>query len=122
MRFSELKPITSKEEQEALVKAAEEDNHCPVFASHYLNRERDGIVGFAGLEDYVPFVHIWTHTKKMAAPDSFSVLNAIENYLRLKKKKGLIIPAHSTSTFNGHLQRAGYAKLFDTTIFFKPLT
>lgn len=120
MRFTELLPIRSEEEFTAVKEAALKDNHLPLWASHYLRREKL-ITGFVGLEDYVPFVHLWSHTKEMAAADSFSMLNAVENIMRYKGKRGLIIPAHSSSTFSNHLTRVGYNKMFDTTIYFKPL-
>jgi len=120
-RFTELVPIRTQEEFAIVQKAATEDNHLPLWASHYMRRGVDGITGFAGLEDYYPFVHLWSHTKKMAAMDSFSMLNGMENYLRCKGKRGIIIPAYAGSTFIGHLARAGYTQMFDTTIHYKAL-
>ena len=121
MRFTELTPIRSQAEFDELSRASALDNHIPLWASHIMRRQHDGITGFAGLEDHVPFVHLWSHTKKMAAADSFSMLNGMENYLRLKGKRGLIVPAHFTSTFTDQLPQAGYTRMFDTTIYFKPL-
>jgi hypothetical protein len=119
MRFTELVPIRTVEEFEKLKQAAFDDNHFPLWANYFMRRG-DQITGFAGI-DSVAFTHLWSHTKHMSAADSFSMLNAIENILRLKGHQGMIIPAHNTSTFNGHLEKAGYDKMFDTTIFYKKL-
>jgi hypothetical protein len=119
MRFTELVPIRTVEEFEKLKQAAFDDNHFPLWANYYLRRG-ETVTGFAGI-DSIPFTHLWAHTKHMSAADSFSMLNTIENLLRLKGHKGTIVPLHESSTFNGHLEKAGYTKMFDTTIFYKKL-
>jgi len=121
-RFTELLPIRTQEEFDALQKAAQADNHISAWASHYLRRD-DAITGFAGLEDHCPMVHLWAHTKLMAAQDSFSMLNAIENIQRCRGKRGIIIPSHANSTFNSKdlLKRAGYTHFTDTSLYFKSL-
>jgi len=119
MKFTELVPIRTAEEFEALKEAAIAEEHLPLWASHYMRRGNT-ITGFAGIES-VPFVHLWSSVKHMAAADSFSMLNSIENLLRMRNHRGMIIPAHETSTFTNQLGKAGYKNLFQTNIHFKAL-
>jgi hypothetical protein len=120
MRFTELLPIRSQEEFLRLQEEAKKDNHIPLGASHYFRRDGQ-ITGFAGLDNQIPCVHLWSHTQRMSAADSFSMLNAIENYNRLLGKTGIIIPQHAGSAFEGHLERVGYTKVFNSFIYMKSL-
>lgn len=98
-----IEQITSKEQWDALVKAAGKDNHTPYAATHYFVQDNEIVGSFnVGL-----FVNWWLRTDKKFKDTAKAGLLA----QRALKKAGInnpIFMVATTSPYLPHMERLGF--------------
>lgn len=110
-----VRKIRTKEEIEAVLKAAREDSDGIVLPSHVV--EKDGeIVGAASLA-VVPVVMVWSHSKKLGPKESIILKHT---YDALMEEKGLpkyIVLCNKHSPYNPVMKSLGFKSVWETEIF-----
>ena len=108
-QFTQVVPIASAEEYRAAVAAAAADQHELYAPTHTFQRDGE-IVGAVSLASCV-LAMPWFHTAKMGRRESFSVINAMQNTLRMQKVGHVCIPVGPQSPFNKVMQPLGFTSL-----------
>jgi len=111
-----LRQIRSKEEQEAILKVAREDNDGVMFPSHVVlkNGEVAGAVSLGA----IPFVCLW-HSSKLLGPKDSLILKSI--YDAVMEQKGTpqyFIACNKASPYLGHMDQLGYSPIWETNLFY----
>lgn len=110
-----VRKITTKEQLDAILVAAKEDNDGCILPSHYV--EKDGeIVGAASLA-VVPVLLIWNHSKKVSPRDSIQLKHTYEALMEERGYKKFMILCNKNSPYNAHMKALGYKSVWDTEIF-----
>ena len=119
-RLPKLYPVKTKEDLNAVVKAAAEDTHGVFFPSHFIMKA-DKIVGALSINS-MPTIGVWMHTTEMKPLDSCIIVAAAENMLRANGTKYVFAPVNSASPFAPVAEKHfGYTKLFETCMYGKAL-
>lgn len=116
--IAKVRPMTAQD-QEALVKAAERDNH-PVFAPTHVVEKHETIVGYLSL-GVIPTVILWLDSKEVKAIDSVVVGATFENIMRAQGFQNAIVLCDKTSPFHSKMEKTGYTVLTGTDAFVKKL-
>ena len=107
--FVRVVPLASPEEYRQAVEAAKQDNH-ELYAPTHTFKRGDEIVGAVSLASCV-LAMPWFHTSKMHRRDSFSVINSMQNALRIQKVGHVCIPVGPQSPFNKVMVPLGFTSL-----------
>ena len=107
--FTQVVPIVSAEEYRAAVAAAAADKH-ELYAPTHTFKRGDEIVGAVSLASCV-LAMPWFHTEKMGRRDSFTVINSMQNTLRMQKVGHVCIPVGPQSPFNKVMVPLGFTSL-----------
>lgn len=107
--FVKVVPIASPEEYRLAVATAAEDKH-ELYAPTHTFKRGDEIVGAVSLASCV-LAMPWFHTTRMGRRDSFSVINSMQNALRLQKVQHVCIPVGPQSPFNKVMVPLGFTSL-----------
>lgn len=107
-----FEPIRTDAQLAALIAAAKADDHHEqdLYAPTHAFMRGDEIVGGVALGSVVTAIP-WFHSRKMHRRDSFGVINAMENALRLQGVKHVMIPVGPQSPFNKVMGALGFRSL-----------
>lgn len=112
--------LKTREEYEALEKAAKADNHPTVFPTHYVTKCGE-IIGYFSICNLV-CTEFWLHTIKASPRDSVFCINFAENLVRMTGRDTAIITVGDTSNYHPVIEKHfGYTQLYKTNILMKKL-
>lgn len=112
--FPRLKPISSREELEALERAAAADNHSVLAPTHLVVRGGD-IVGYASIGG-IPILNVWVDSQRVKARESAYLLNAAENVAAATGVRRILLPCSQESPFHPLIEKLGYTRLGVTSL------
>lgn len=112
-------PLTTPEEVERMRLAGEADNHGTGYFTDAVLRGPEIIGGFSLMA--TPYVNWWMHSQKAGLRDSLQVMNTVEWGMRRLKQRDLYVPVSDDSPYHQHMERLGYNKLGEFTLFQKGL-
>lgn len=113
-----VRPLRA-EEFETLSQRAKEDGHAAIAPTHVMLKGND-IVGYMSVNG-LPCVLWWMDSKATGVVDSSRAIREMENALRFNGATGYLMPCMKDSPYYEHMERAGYQKVCETVVFFKPL-
>lgn len=119
--FAYLDRFRSKEEIDALVKAAAEDKHGVYPPTHVVRKDGKTVGWFSINTPGMPFVLLWLSTKEITARESFSLVNSVESVLQLSGAYRMAIPVPKDSPFYPLMEKLGYRSAGEYEIFIKDL-
>jgi len=100
-----IKPITSQAQLDALINAAKEDGHSPMFPTHEVCSFAGGsTIGYISLMA-TPVLNFWMHTKNAKARDSWFAFQVAENLARVQGHKSLIVPCTKESPYSKLIEK-----------------
>ena len=114
-----LRPLRNEEELKRLVKAAADDGHL-VWGATFLVEKAGELVGYVGL-DSVPTYQGWLHTQKIGPFESASVISQVENHVRMRNGRNLLLLLPETSPFCPVIHRFNYRHLANAQLHIKTL-
>lgn len=114
-----IRRIETPEELQRLIAAAKEDDHGVFGATHVIVKN-DEIVGYLSAGS-IPSMIVWLHTQKTDKFDAEKLMEFYENGLRFQGAQFVMVPVPLKSPFHPFMERLGYVKLEDATIFVKGL-
>lgn len=109
--------IETKEDYEAAIQAAIDDNDMMVFPTHTV-RKNGEIVGSISMAR-IPLVLFWNHKEKVKARDSLIINNTVESILNNNGTNNYFVACNSNSPYYGHVEKFGYKPVWPTNIFVK---
>lgn len=116
-----IKPGCTPDEYIDLCRLAKLDNHGVIVPTHLIQKDGATIgyysIGIPGK----PVVMGWMSTKELAARESFSLLNRVENHVAMNGGNGLILPIPLSSPFHPVMKSMGYVNAGTYDFFVKDL-
>ena len=117
--FPTLRPIRSKEEHEALVKEAADDDHRVICPSHIIHQNGQ-IAGYVGLNS-LPVWQGWFHTKRIKGRDSMILFSQCDNFFRMQGVRVAGFFVQKNSPFYDLCGHMGYEQLDEGKLMVKAL-
>jgi len=114
-----LVPIKAEDELKYLKQVAADDNHTVLYPTHLVKRA-GAIIGYASVCK-TPVVQWWAHSEKMKARDSLTIQTQLEAVLRNAGLSNYVMPCAENSPYFDKMEKLGYIKLGNQTLFFKDL-
>lgn len=113
-----VRPITQPE-IEVVTKLGLEDDHGIIAPTHVVS-DGDVLLGCFSVGS-VPLVLPWLDTRLASRFRSAKAFEQVETALRVSGQKYVAIPCGKESPFYRFVERAGYVKIYDNTLFMKVL-
>lgn len=102
-----------------LLAKAQEDKHDLVAPTHVVMKGNE-VTGYMSINN-VPMVLSWLSTKAMTGRDSLSIINLAELIVAHMGWRSVCLPVDNDSPFHPLMEKMGYKKLADVTLFAKVL-
>lgn len=115
----QIKKLESVEALNELRAAAAGDSHCVMWPTHVLQKDGE-TVGYVSVCS-MPVVNVWVHSQKTSALENVRTLKAVEAALRANGITEYVMPCADDSPFFEKMQRLGFSKIGQTTLFVKRL-
>jgi|6_EtaG_2_1085325.scaffolds.fasta_scaffold12562_3 hypothetical protein len=112
-----IRKITTIEEMEATIKAAENDKDNMRFPSHMITKD-DKIVG-GWCMGAIPLVLVWHDTKSISPRDSLTQMQTIDAIMHDRGNKSYFMACNSHSPYYSKMEKLGYNKGWATNLFYK---
>lgn len=119
--IASLHPITTKEQMDAVLAKAKQDEHSCLSPTHYIAKGGE-IVGHVSIGiGSMPFVMSHFSKLDMVAEDTATILNVIENTLMLVGAKGFytMVPQSSPNYVTIDHPKTGFTNLGEGNLFVK---
>ena len=116
MSLPTVRKITSKEERQAVINAAQADNDAMHFPTHVVMKG-DEIVGgwcVAG----IPLVLMWNKSTAISAKDSLILNNTAKAIMNDRDQAMYFMACNDNSPYIGHMKRFGFSPVWPTNIFY----
>lgn len=113
-----VRPITPPE-IEIVTKLGAEDDHGIIAPTHVVN-DGELILGCFSVGS-IPLVLPWLDTRVGNVHRSAKAFRQVETALRIAGQKYMAVPCGKESPFYPFVERAGYVKVYDNTLFMKVL-
>jgi hypothetical protein len=110
-------PLRTRAELEALVREAARDDHQVVWPTH-LAMKRGEIAGYGSLGN-VALLNLWSHTQRMTARDSITLLREMEAAAAHAGYPAVCVPVTADSPFRKLMARLGYNYVMESGFFLK---
>lgn len=111
----QLLKVTTPELREAMLRAAEADNHdCRM--DNYVVVKEGQIIGSVGLP-VLPTVSIWLDSSKVQARDSLELSNMVRGAMGAFGHNLYCVPCEKKSPLYPYLEKVGYVKGNECTMF-----
>jgi|694.fasta_scaffold127905_3 hypothetical protein len=108
--------IKNREELDAVLKAATEDNHSILLPTHVV-RKNGEIVGAASM-NAIPVMMIWNHSQRVGARDSIQIKHIHEAVMaEITNGKAYVILCDKDSPYNPMMKSLGYKPFWETEVF-----
>lgn len=107
------------EEMKSVKDAGVLDDHAIIAPTHVIQKD-DTLYGCLSV-NAIPLVLPWLNTKLCHKFDSARVMRTVEDSLRMAGQRYMAIPLHSKSPFYGLVERDGYAKFIECSLYMKVL-
>jgi hypothetical protein len=119
MDLPRLQLIRDEAQMRRLHEAAAEDGHIPLAATHLILKSNE-IVGGVSING-LPSLHVWAHSKKVTARDTFHLLNSAENIMYGMGARQILVPCMADSPYAIAMDRLGFARLGEFQLYLKNL-
>ncbi len=114
-----VKKITNREEFEKVVNAAIEDNDNMQYPTHALYK--DGKIVGSWCLGGIPLTMHWAHSKLFTARDSIIMNATMDSMMDDRGSSSYLMACNKNSPYHSHMEKFGYKKGWDTTLFYKDL-
>ena len=117
MSYPVIYKITSKEEQQAVIQAATDDNDAMRLPSHVVMK--DGVIAGAYNLGTIPLCVGWHSTTVMNVRDSIIALNAATSIMNDRAPNGYFTTSPSYSPLSNYMEKIGFEAMWPTNLFYR---
>ena len=112
----EVKQVEDLKKFATIQKAAHEDGHSILYATHYIEQEDEIIGAFSVIS---PTVYWWMHTEKVKGRDSYKIGKFMSEILTESGSGIHYAPIQPDSPYYPLMEKLGYKSIGNWEIFYK---